>query len=125
MSRLALVLEVGARHLETTGVKSKEKNQIRPNALGLSHNNPRGAIGKLELEPPPLRRQNAMRDKHAFEMEVLLGLFETMAPSDNSHVRGSPRGDSDDGLDSQEDKSLKTVEDSSESLKNVPKNLAN
>ena len=124
MSRLALVLEVGARHLETTGVaKNNEKNQIRPNALGMRHNNPRGAIGKFE--PPKLERQKALRNKHDYEMEVLLGMFDTMAPSDNSRVRGSPRGDSDDGLDSQEDEFLPTVEDSSESLKNVPKNLAN
>ena len=123
MSRLALVLEVGARHLETTGVaKNNEKNQIRPNALGLRHNNP-GAIGKLE--PPKLVRQKALLNKHDYEMEVLLGMFDTMAPSEDSRVRGSPRGDSDDGLDSQEDEFLPTVEDSSESLKNVPKNLAN
>ena len=89
MSRLALVLEVGERHLEATGGRPG-RPQIRREALGVNRSGP-GTINKDAPDGPhPLMRQDAMRHKIDLEIAQLLGLFDNMKPN---------TGDSDDATD--------------------------
>jgi hypothetical protein len=76
MSRLALVLEVGERHLEATGGKP-DRPQIGPAALGVR----RGAINKKDDVPPKLGRQKAFRNELDFEVAQLLDLFDNLKPN--------------------------------------------
>lgn len=76
MSRLALVLAVGERHLEETSGKPG-RSQIGPAALGVR----RGAINKKDDGPPQLGRQKAFRNELDFEVAQLLDLFDNLKPN--------------------------------------------
>ena len=76
MSRLALVLEAGERHLEATGGKP-DRPQIGPAALGVKGR----AINKKDDASPKLGRQKAFRNELDFEVAQLLDLFDNMKPN--------------------------------------------
>ena len=116
-ARLALVLEVGAKHLETTGTKkpSGPQHQINDRALGGVRHAP-GSINKAQMPdnpvPPVLRRRPRLNTKE-YEIEqadekrddalsAIMGNLRA-GEDDGTKLRTKPIRPLDDGLGDEEE----------------------